>query len=266
MVSTLREAVLNLVLNALDAQPNGGAIRLVAERKGSNVELSVADTGVSIAPEVQSRIFEPFFTTKGERESGLGLAMVHSIVERHGGTTSVSGRPGEGTTFTLQFPAEGAANVVEGVPTAIMQARELPNLRVLAVDDEAPLAQLVAALLRLRGHRVVTANSGEEALDLIRNQPFDLVLSDLGMGAGMTGWELATEVRALHPDIAFVLATGWGAEIDPQEARGRGVDAVLAKPFRGAQLERLIESLHHDGVVRLDTSDAKSAPVVATSA
>jgi signal transduction histidine kinase/DNA-binding NarL/FixJ family response regulator len=244
--STLREALLNLVLNALDALPQGGAIHLGAEQKGAIIEVRVCDTGVGIPPEVQSRIFEPFFTTKGERGTGLGLAMVFSIVERHQGTISVDARPGHGTTFTLRFPAEQS---VEPHPLPIVTQPVTPRLRVLAVDDEAPLANLVAALLRPHGHHVVTATSGEEALELMQGQTFDLVISDLGMGPGMTGWELATEAHALNASVAFVLATGWGAEIDPEQARTRGVHAVLAKPFRGIQLEQVITSLHDDGLL-----------------
>lgn len=261
--STLREAVLNLVLNALDALPNGGAIHLAAERTGATVEVTVSDTGVGMTPEIQSRIFEPFFTTKGERGTGLGLAMVHSIVEQHRGSISVGGSPGHGTTFTLSFPADAT---VKPQPAPIVVHTPQPKLRVLAVDDEAPLAQLVAALLRPRGHQVVTALSGEEALALLHGQTFDLVISDLGMGPGMTGWELATHARTLRPSIAFVLATGWGAEIDPDEARTRCVHAVLAKPFRGAQLDDLIASLRADGVLHVATDDGELPPASRTSA
>ena len=113
------------------------------------------------------------------------------------------------------------------------------QLRILAVDDEPALTKAVVRLLRPIGHLVTTANSGEEALEQLP-QPFDVVLSDVGMGAGMSGWDLAERVRVSWPEIRFVLATGWGAGIDPAEAREKGVAAVLAKPYDFAELEEVL--------------------------
>jgi CheY-like chemotaxis protein len=190
-------------------------------------------------PAVRERIFEPFFTTKGERGTGLGLAMVFGIVERHGGTVAVESAPGRGTAFQLAFPA-AAPSVTAAAP---VEAAPVTTLRILAVDDEPRLSRMVALMLGQAGHRVATAASGEEALERLEREPFDLVISDLGMGEGMTGWELADAVRRRWPRVRVALATGWGAQIDPDEARSRGVSGVLSKPFGGAALTELLSSV-----------------------
>jgi CheY-like chemotaxis protein len=111
---------------------------------------------------------------------------------------------------------------------------------VLVVDDEPNLTHMAGRVLELAGHVVASAGSGEEAVALLASTPFDVVVSDVAMGAGMTGWDLALHVRERYPGCRFVLATGWGAAIDPDEARERGVDAVVAKPYRVAVLQRAV--------------------------
>jgi CheY-like chemotaxis protein len=234
---SLREALTNLVFNAVDALPHGGTVRLAGRRRGTRIEVEVADSGIGMSPEVRARIFEPFFTTTGDRGTGLGLAMVFGIVERHGGEISVDSAPGRGTTFRLLLPATDAGQPIERAPQPIEQ---VPGLRILAVDDEPSLGQMIARMLTPEGHAVVVATSGEEAMERLATMPFDLVISDVGMGEGMNGWELADRVRAAHPELRFLLATGWGAEIDPEEARASGVAGVIAKPYRVADLRRLI--------------------------
>ena len=113
-------------------------------------------------------------------------------------------------------------------------------MRVLAVDDEPAMGSMVRRILRPEGHSVVTATGGEEALHLLALEPFDVVISDVGMGPRMNGWALAAEIRQHYPELPVVLATGWGASIDPSEARAKCVDAVLAKPYQPADLEEML--------------------------
>jgi CheY-like chemotaxis protein len=194
-----------------------------------------------MSPELQTRIFEPFFTTKGDKGTGLGLAMVFGLVERLRGDIRVDSVLGRGTTFRLRLPiAVAPAPAINATPRG--SATKLPQrqLRVLAVDDEPALTKAVARLLRPLGHIVTVASSGEEALMHLTEQRFDLVLSDVGMGAGMNGWDLAARVQEGWPEVRFVLATGWGAAIDPAEAHKCGIEAVLAKPYSAEELAELL--------------------------
>jgi PAS domain S-box-containing protein len=233
----LREALTNLVFNALDAMPSGGSIVLAARQQADQIAIDVADTGTGMLPEVKARVFEPFFTTKGERGTGLGMAMVFGIVERHGGQIDISTELGAGTTIHLTFPA---ADVVAPDAADPIDAAPVTPLRVLVVDDERRLATLLVGMLRYEGHAGVTAISAEEALERLRVEAFDLVITDLSMGDGMNGWELAAAIAGSARPVPVVLATGWGAGLDPEEASSRGVSGVLAKPYRRADLRAVI--------------------------
>jgi PAS domain S-box-containing protein len=233
--ASLREAFINLVFNAVDALPAGGQVALTASRNGAEIGVRVTDSGVGMPPDVQTRIFEPFYTTKGERGSGLGLAMVLSIVEQHGGRVAVRSAPDQGTTIQVTLPA-GLPAAPRPAPRPACTPRPL---RVLAVDDDAVLAEMVRVMLAPLGARVATATSGQEALTWLEREPFDLVITDVGM-PGMTGWELTAAVRARWPAVRRVLATGWGAAIDPAVARAQGIETVIAKPYRRAELVQLL--------------------------
>jgi CheY-like chemotaxis protein len=229
----------NLVFNAVDALPHGGTIRLAAWRRGPQTLVEIADSGIGMSTDVQARVFEPFFSTKGERGTGLGLAMAYGIVERHGGQIAVDSAPGRGTTFRLTFPWARAAQTPAAAPMEPSGAR---GLHVLVVDDEAMLGRMAARMLAVDGHTAVVATSGEEALQRMCAETFDVVISDVGMGEGMNGWELAHRVRAEFPDVRFALATGWGAQIEPDEARARGVGAVIGKPYSLRDLRYLLNA------------------------
>ena len=236
--AALREALTNLVLNAVDALPGGGTIHIRISQREDRAVIEVLDDGIGMTAEVQSHIFEPFFTTKGDNGTGLGLATVFGIVERLGGQVNVHSALDQGTAFRLEFAlAPEVASRADELPAAKSEGPKIParRLRILAVDDEPALTRAVQRLLRPSGHMVTMAGSGEEALEKLAAEPFDVVLSDVGMGTGMNGWELAERVRSGWPQVRFALATGWGAAIDPVEARERGVVAVLAKPYSPAR-------------------------------
>jgi PAS domain S-box-containing protein len=234
----LRELLTNLIFNAVEALPAGGTIHLQVETRDGQGIIEVTDSGLGMTAEVQARVFEPFFTTKGASGTGLGLAMVFGIVEQHGGHISVRSAPGDGTTVRIAFPLTEASVAEPAIaPTPSEGARPL---RVLTVDDEPMMTKAVVRMLKPSGHVVVVAGSGEEAMQTLEEQAFDVVLSDMGMGQGMNGLELAAAVKQRWPEVRFLLATGWGAAIDPGEARSRGVESVLAKPYHPVDLLRAL--------------------------
>jgi PAS domain S-box-containing protein len=233
--SSLREAFTNLVFNAIDAMPSGGTIHLAARQEGDQVIASVTDSGVGIPAEALRHVFEPFFTTKGTRGTGLGLAIVYGIAERHQGTVSISSPPGQGTTVLLTCPSGAVAPPPLVRP---VEARPRTGLRILVVDDEPAITRMVAMMLGPHGHDVTTAMSGEEALGRLHDAdaPFDLILSDLGLGDGMNGWDLLEHVRGGASNARFILSTGWGAQIDQDEVVARGGERLLPKPYRLSDL------------------------------
>jgi CheY-like chemotaxis protein len=239
--AALREAITNLIFNAVDALPRGGAVHLVTYQDGEHTMIDVCDTGEGIPKDVQARVFDPFFSTKGAHGTGLGLPQVRSIVERHGGSIELHSTPNRGTTFRLVFPS--AASATDTTTRAIETVVDEPQrcIRILVVEDEEQLARMASLVLTQRGYEVVVASSGEEALERLQRDRFELIISDLGLGPGKNGWDVAAAVRQQSPDSRFVLVTGWGAAIDPEEARKRGVDEVIAKPYRIADLRQVAD-------------------------
>jgi PAS domain S-box-containing protein len=249
--AALREAITNLIFNAVDALPHGGSIQLVARHVADAVVVEVRDTGTGITPEVQARIFDPFFTTKGAHGTGLGLPHVLTIVKRHGGSMDVVSTPNQGTAFRLHFPPATAGSASDGaapssdekLASGTVAVASKHSIRILVVEDEPQLARMAGLVLSQPGHKVVVASTGEEALEQLVGERFDLIISDLGLGTGKNGWDLAEEVRARWPETHFVLVTGWGAGIDPRAAQERGVHQVLAKPYRIADLRQVADNV-----------------------
>lgn len=230
----LREALTNLVFNAVDALPGGGTIQLTAIRAANGIAFQVVDDGEGMPEAVRARVFEPFFTTKGERGTGLGLAQVFATVDRHGGAVAVQSSLGQGTTVRVELPARA---IEERTPRDA-DSPAVAAQRVLVVDDEQALARATMLLLRQHGHEAVATTSARKALRWLERQPFDVLVSDLSLGDGMNGWQLVAEARRRHPGLRAVLATGWGAAIAPSDAEAAGVAAVVTKPFRVRELLR----------------------------
>jgi signal transduction histidine kinase/ActR/RegA family two-component response regulator len=236
----LREVFTNLLANALEAMPGGGRLVFRGGTEGSTAVVSVRDTGVGMSAETARRVFEPFFTTKGPQGSGLGLSVVWGIVTRHGGTVEVDSRPGEGSTFTVRLPA---ARSLPEPPAGSADARPARPARVLVVDDEVAVREVLRDLLRGEGYSVVDAADGRSGLALCETEPIDLVLSDVSM-PGMSGWEVAEACHTRFPHVPVGLITGWGDSLDPAELARHGVRFILAKPFEaGEVLHRVSDAL-----------------------
>ncbi len=236
----LREVLLNLVFNAIEAMPGGGTLVLSSWAEDSAICLAVKDTGVGIPEEVRSRIFDPFFTTKGPHSSGLGLSVSYGIIRRHGGQITVDSQPGEGTTFTIRLPVREPPPPPPGEAAAPKPVRR--GLRVLVVDDEADVRETLRDLLQAAGHEVYEAESGPEGLAIVEDRQVDLVCTDLGMPS-MTGWEVADRIKAKWPEVPIALITGWGARVEAEELKAHGVDFLIAKPFEVKEVLRVLSDL-----------------------
>jgi len=234
----LREVLTNLILNAVDAMPHGGRLRIAGRRAGEMVQVEVSDTGIGMSRAVSRRVFEPFFTTKAEGGTGLGLAVCYGIVRRRGGQLTVASIPAGGTTLTIELPYAGVAPAAEAPKPEAVTPRPDRRRHVLFADDEAGLAAIVQRLLLLEGFEVTICSGGEEALAKFDPDEHDLVLTDYGM-PDLTGLQVAAAVRRRSPNTPVVLVTGWGSDLDAN-APPAGVTAVISKPFR---LGTLVEAV-----------------------
>jgi signal transduction histidine kinase len=235
----LREGLLNLLFNALDAMPQGGSLTFSTGIDGDRVVCVVADTGVGMSDEVRQRCFEPFFTTKAEQGTGLGLSIAYGIVTRHGGEIEVWSRPSQGSRFTVRLPI---GTEMPPPVTSPPPPRAGRSARILVVEDEASVRDMLADVLSGQGHDVVARADGASALERLDGPPFDLALVDLSM-PGMSGWDVARALRAAQPLVPIALVTGWGDQIDFGEARERGIDYLIAKPFNVDDMNRLVASV-----------------------
>jgi CheY-like chemotaxis protein len=213
-------------------------------RPGPYVRLTVSDSGVGIPAGVLSRIFDPFFSTKG-RGSGLGLTVTHSIVARHGGYVEVSSRPGEGTRFEINLPAQpGVGPAEEPAPPAPGRL----SARVLLMDDEESIRSVGARALTLAGCAVETAANGAAALAAFETArrtgaPFDVVILDLTVPEGMGGLEALEALRRLDPAVCAVASSGYSMAAAMSDFRARGFAAALPKPWSVTQLRQVVAAL-----------------------
>jgi signal transduction histidine kinase/ActR/RegA family two-component response regulator len=239
--SELREALTNLIFNAVDAMPRGGDLILRTRRiewapranpkaVETRVAIEVSDTGTGMSAETQRRCLEPFFSTKGERGTGLGLAMVYGIVQRHGADIEINSIEGKGTTVRLIFAiAPGREVLIDGAP-----ATTPTRLRLLVVDDDSLLLKSLRDILESDGHLVVTAGGGQAGINAFvdaseTSEPFNAVITDLGMPY-VDGRKVAAAVKSNSPDTPVFLLTGWGNRLIAEGEVPAEVDRILSKP------------------------------------
>jgi signal transduction histidine kinase/ActR/RegA family two-component response regulator len=247
--SELREALTNLIFNAVDALPHGGAIVIathLAPHSEKTVLLEVRDNGVGMEDHVRERCLEPFFTTKSQRGgSGLGLPMVYGVMQRQEGTIEIDSKPGHGTTIRLGFPIRSSSP--ESIPPDATPTHSRGALRILCIDDEPRVRELLAECLPTFRHTVEIATNGQEGIDMFRaaartGRPYQTVVTDLGM-PGVDGHQVARVVKAESPHTPVVMITGWGFMIKEEAETIPNVDAVVGKPPNMAQLNELLLSL-----------------------
>lgn len=234
----LREAVSNVILNSVDALPEGGNIWISTGVTDGKVFLRIADDGIGMDENTKNKMFFPFFSTRGKKGSGMGLSMVYGIMFRNQADIQVKSSPGEGAEFTFIFslPEEAEPGI------AVEETSAKPSdLNILLVDDELSLLDVVGDMIDYMGHTCRKVDSGRVALEILEVEEFDLVVTDLGMPE-VGGWEVARFCRNKYPRMPVILISGWGAQLDGEEALER-VDAVVAKPFSMEEFEESIKSV-----------------------
>ena len=253
-VGEIREALTNLVFNAVDAMPEGGTLSVRTSCVGvpggtaRQVWIEVGDTGVGMDDNTRRRCLEPFFTTKGERGTGLGLAMVYGMTERHGASIDIVTAPGQGTTVRLGFPADAAQDVAEPDDTAHAVP---PRLRILVVDDDPMVLKSLRDILEIDGHEVVSADGGQAGIDCFqaaydRHEYFAVVITDLGMPY-VDGRKVASAVRQCSPATPIIMLTGWGQRLAADSDYPEHVNCVLGKPPRLKELRRAMNKVISTG-------------------
>jgi len=253
--SEIREALTNLIFNAVDAMPEGGTLTLrtkavggaSANGRSQRVHIEVEDTGCGMDSETLHRCLEPFFTTKGERGTGLGLAMVYGVAQRQGAEIEMESVVGNGTTVRLNFSVPASGGEAAPVPHTTITSQ---SLRILIVDDDSLIVRSLRNTLEADGHIVTTANGGREGIEALqaavaRKQPFAVVITDLGM-PHVDGRKMARAVKMESPGTPVILLTGWGQRLVAQGDVPADVDRVLNKPPKLNQLRSALAELVPD--------------------
>ncbi len=234
----LREALVNILFNAMDAMPEGGNITMESRQEDSSVVLSVSDTGTGIPEEIREKLFDPFFSTKASKGSGLGLSVTMGIITKHGGSIDVESSEGKGTTFYIRLPM---ANCVAKASCTKSKPPIVKRSRILLVDDDPEVSDIIGLTLEHLGHRVTVVTSGGEALSAFERNNYGLVITDLGM-PDVSGLDVARSVKAMKPNTPVMLITGWGVHLDPEQMME--IDGVIEKPFgKDALLAQMAELL-----------------------
>jgi PAS domain S-box-containing protein len=258
--SQISQMMTNLTLNAVQAmETTGGRLEVSLDevpldddaqslnlQKGSYLRLAVSDTGPGMPPELMEHIFEPYFTTKRQGDgSGMGLAVVHGIVKRHGGAITCRSTPGKGTTFEIYLPE--ATPEEEREETHAERKMPTGTERLLFIDDEPALMELAQILFESLGYHVTATTSSNEALDLFRKDPagFDLVVTDMMM-PGIMGDKLAVEMMKIRPDIPVILYTGYSEHISVEQAKRMGIRELILKPFAMRDISYIIRKILDD--------------------
>lgn len=236
--SELREVFVNLIFNAVDAMPKGGKLHISSAIDSDKALIKVSDNGIGMSEEIKNKIFEPFFTTKGSSGTGLGLSVSLSIIAHHNGTIEIDSEPGKGTTFFIRLPL--AENEPIAISSPLPTTESMPCAKVLIVDDEDSVREVLADILDIFGHTVVSCASAQEGINTLETTNFDIIFTDLAM-PDMDGWALAEKVRQKFQQIKIVLMTGYGADTNPENQNK--VDAIVSKPFEIEQLRATLVNL-----------------------
>lgn len=235
----LSEVLTNMILNSIDAMPQGGLVTISSTADERHAILSVADTGMGMSEEVRRQCMEPFFSTKGEKGTGLGLSMVHGIVRRHRGNIDIRSAPGRGTTVEIRLPVIFEPGEKKERTVAVEATR---SLKILVIDDDLWTRDLMKLLLEADNHEVDVAQTGTEGLTRFAKQEYDLVMTDRAM-PDMSGDQVAAAVKKVNPAMPVVLLTGFGDVMKDEGELPEGIDSILSKPVTQDELQHAIRSV-----------------------
>ncbi|WP_185976711.1 hybrid sensor histidine kinase/response regulator [Catenovulum sediminis] len=257
------DTLINLCINANDAMPDGGQLIIRACNQfldadtvyatglmpGEHVKLTIKDSGIGITPEIQQRIFEPFYTTKGkDKGTGLGLSLAYNFIKDSRGHISVESEVGQGSCFTIYFPAiEEFSHPRNYNSTKVVDMdfeQSLRGKKILVVDDEQPILQLLSEFLKIYGLEVETANSGDQGLDLVKQEEFDLILSDLVMPGRLDGAQFAGEVLKSRPQSSIIFMSGYTDNRLSDNSELANIP-IIHKPFRKKELLTQMQKMLH---------------------
>lgn len=233
----LREVITNLIINAVDAMPEGGILNLKTEVKESLVFLSVKDTGSGMKEETSINIFEPFFTTKGVGHTGLGLSTCNGIIKRHQGDIIVNSKEGEGTEIIVKIPVSMRP---ENKKQSSKVRIPFKPAKILIIDDDKEVRNVLGDILSIAGYDINSFPTGKEGLLSFSETDYDLVFTDLGM-PDMTGWEIANSINKINSKIPVILITGWGDQFGREQLKESGIDLIISKPFDREDLLKIVK-------------------------
>jgi CheY-like chemotaxis protein len=255
----MSQVITNLVINANEAMPEGGILAIGAKNtvikrkgalplpKGDYVEITVEDYGVGIPKKHLGRIFEPYFTTK-QKGTGLGLATTYSIIKNHDGYITVESEPGVGTTFYIYFPASKKPVTKKEEVEEAVQAAFQGRKRILVMDDEETIRDMLSNMLSTAGFEVELASDGKEAIERYEKamelgQPFDAVIMDLTIPGGMGGKEAIKKLIEIDPDVKAIVSSGYSTDPIMADFRKYGFSAVMTKPYSISEMERTLRRM-----------------------
>ncbi len=238
----LREVFTNIINNALDAMPNGGTLSFSLRNSENNVFINISDTGCGMTEEVKRKICDPFFTTRRPLGTGLGMSVSYGVIMRHNGSIEVDTESGKGTTFSLRIPIDNKAVQPELPTESETQVTTTMKRRILVVDDNDDICAVLENLLIKSGHAVKTVNNGAEAIELVGEEDFDLVLCDLAM-PNVYGYDVIKSVNKLDRRPKIGIITGWEEVLNPVDDGNYRIDFTLKKPFKHSVLISKINEL-----------------------
>jgi PAS domain S-box-containing protein len=244
-VAEIREVLSNIILNAIEAMPEGGTITIKTEHVENFIILSISDTGTGMSSETKKHLFEPFFTTDKSKGTGLGLSVSYGIIKKFGGNISVESKLNEGSTFTITLPVIKPKTIKK--EKANLGHHEGISRDILVIDDEENICALLKEFLNKEGYNVTVAVGGDKGFEMVKKHAFPIIITDLNMPK-ISGWELARYVKLKNPETIIIMLSGWEETIQELNAKEPTIDFILQKPVSFNKLSEFISKIRNEGM------------------